>query len=268
MWKSSHAFGEYRVKVCGDCGLGCLEGMLPEPEVLYRLGYFASNDCACGYAAYAELEPALRRTMGARLARIGRYMAERGRLLDVGCGLGGGLAVAEERGWVAEGLEVAAETVAWLRERGYRVHCGRIEQFAEREAYDCITMWDTLEHVTDPAAAVEACAGALRPGGILALTTGDRGSVCARVSGRRWHLYNIPEHRFFFTRAALLALLARARLKVLQVRHVGSWYPLNYLSERLERKYHIRVGVPKAWRRYQLYVNLYDIIELHARKAG
>lgn len=267
-WRASYVFGAYQVFVCARCGLGCLRGALPAPEELYGLGYYASDDPACGYAAYGKLGTAMRRTLAARLARIERYVPARGRLLDIGCGLGTALEVAAQRCWQAEGLEVAEETVAWLRDHGYAVRHGRAEALQAHDAFDCITMWDTLEHVTDADAAVCAAARALRPGGVLALTTGDRASVCARLSGRRWHLFNIPEHRFFFTATALRALCEKNALRIAELRRRGSWYPLSYLCERLQRKYGLRLPLPATCRAWSVYVNLFDIMEVHAIKRG
>lgn len=265
-WRASYRFGEYQLFICQNCGVGYLAGPLPAPESFYDPSYYASDDPERGYAAYAALVPGLRKTFSQRLARIERFLGRPGRLLDVGCGLGTALAVAHERGWHAEGLEVAPATVAWLRSHGYSVQEGRVEQLTASEAYDCITLWDTLEHVTDPLLAVQAVARALRPGGVLALTTGDRASLCAKLSGPRWHLFNIPEHRFFFTPPAVRMLLTRAGVRLLSLRHRGSWYPLRYLAERLERKYALRIPLPTAWRDALLFVNLFDIMEVHARK--
>lgn len=266
-WRASYVFDTYQVFVCTQCGLGCLRGTLPAPEVFYGQEYYASDDPSRGYAAYAQLAAAMRRTMAARLARIERYVPARGRLLDMGCGLGTALEVAAQRGWQAEGMEVAEATVAWLRERGYAAQCGRAEELQAHATFECITMWDTLEHVTDAGAAVHAAARALRPGGVLALTTGDRASVCARLSGRRWHLYNIPEHRFFFTAAALRALFVRNGLQIVELRRRGSWYPLRYLCERLQRKYGLTLPLPAACRAWSVYINLFDIMEVHAVKV-
>jgi len=239
---------------------------MPAPEGFYNMTYYASDDPQRGYGDYTALHTALQRTMTSRMRRIERYLPQRGRLLDVGCGMGAALRVAHQRGWQAAGTEIAPDVVTRLRAQDLDVRQARAEDLDERAAYDCITMWDALEHVCDVRAACAAAARALRPGGVLALTTGDRGSLCARLSGRAWHLYNIPEHRFFFTAASIRRLLARVGLQLVSLRRRGSWYPLQYLCERLERKYSARLPVPRRMAAVCVYVNLWDIMEVHARK--
>src|SRR5262249_52589140 len=159
------------------------------------------------------------RTSRCRLERIAglssTLISNSGRaqfLLDVGCGHGYFLDEARAAGWRVHGLEVSPYATQQARKRGLAGQCRPIEQvtLAPRgrtpvlselptAAFDCITMWDVIEHLRDPAGTIKTLAGALRPGGVLALSTGDLTSLCARLCGRNWHLLNLPEHLFFFS---------------------------------------------------------------------
>lgn len=267
-WRPSYVFGDFQVYVCGKCGLGCLRGPLPGPEELYGMNYYANEDPEHGYDDYAALLPALERSASSRMKRIERYLPERGRLLDVGCGLGAALRVALRRGWRAEGMEVTEDVVARLHADNLEARRGSAESLSAREEFDCVTMWDTLEHVGDAVGAVAATARALRPGGVFAFTTCDRESICARLSGRAWHLYYIPEHRFFFTERSLRIILSRAGLECLSLRRRGSWYSLEYICERLRRNYKVPVRLSGIIGGMSVYANLFDVIEVIARKPG
>jgi hypothetical protein len=114
---------------------------------------------------------------------------------------------------------------------------------------------------------VAEVARCVRPGARLALTTGDVGSLAARISGPRWHLYTIPEHLFFFSRESLRRLLAAHGFRVERMRAEGASYPLGYLVERL-RKTLLGNGAgrgrafPGAGR--VLRVNLFDVLLVEA----
>ena len=76
-------------------------------------------------------------------------------------------------------------------------------------------MWDVIEHLPDPRRTVEAAWERLRPGGLLALSTGDVGSMAARLHGRDWSLMTPPWHQFYFSRKTMRAAAQIGRLSAL-----------------------------------------------------
>jgi 2-polyprenyl-3-methyl-5-hydroxy-6-metoxy-1,4-benzoquinol methylase len=107
---------------------------------------------------------------------IARFMAgRRGRLLDVGCGLGYFVRrAAAVEGWSADGYEISPEAVAFARERlGLAtVHCGKVEasDFAPG-SFDIITLWDVIEHIPDPDPLLSYLCSLLTPDGLLCMHT-------------------------------------------------------------------------------------------------
>jgi 2-polyprenyl-6-hydroxyphenyl methylase/3-demethylubiquinone-9 3-methyltransferase len=99
----------------------------------------------------------------------------------VGCG--GGL-VAEplaRLGARVTGLDPAPENIAAARQHAegqgldiaYRA--GRVEDLAaEGATFDAVVCLEVIEHVPDPAAFLAVCAGLIRPGGLLLLSTLNR----------------------------------------------------------------------------------------------
>jgi SAM-dependent methyltransferase len=257
---------------CRACGLAWWEPPPgPSPESLYDADYFAAPNAARGYDDYASLETALRENFAHRLARLGAPRAG-ARLLDVGAAFGFGVAEARRAGWRAVGIEISAAAARCARtvtqSSVARAHALRAPFAAGR--FDAVTLWDVLEHLPDPHAAVAEAARLLAPGGRLALTTGDVGSLTARLSGARWHLYTLPEHLFFYGRRSLSLLLAQHGLEVERMRADASRYPLAYLVERLRKT--LLGGAPSSparWpgARLSVAVNLFDIVTVHAVKA-
>ncbi len=238
---------------------------------LYDASYFSDAGSAHGYDEYGDLERSLRSTFRRRLARI-RVPGPGARLLDVGAAYGFGVAEAARAGWTACGVEVSAAAARRAAALGdVAVADAGALPFAAA-SFDAVTMWDVLEHLPDPHAAVAEVARALRPGGSLVLTTGDVGSLAARVSGARWHLYTLPEHLFFYTRRSLRILLEAHGLRVEALRADASRYTLGYLVERLRKSLLGRgASGPARWpgAHWSVPVNLLDVVTAQAvRVAG
>ena len=73
------------------------------------------------------------------------------RLLDVGCHIGVMVELAQQRGWEAWGVEPSTWASEQARARGLHVVTGTLDG-AEIPAdyFDVVTMWDVIEHFTDP----------------------------------------------------------------------------------------------------------------------
>jgi SAM-dependent methyltransferase len=237
-----------------------------QAEHLYGAEYFQSRGAAVGYDDYSMLEAALRATFAARIRRIEAPRAG-ATMLDVGAAYGFAVAEATRQGWRAVGLDVSHAAALEARERtgaDMVVADAHWLPFAA-DAFDAVTLWDVVEHLPDPHQAVAEVCRVLRPGGRLVLSTGDVGSLVARLSGARWHLYTIPEHLFFFSRRSLRILLERHGLRVESIRARAGRYPIGYLWERI-RKTILKRAAPRppgswsALAKVCLPVNLWDVV--------
>jgi SAM-dependent methyltransferase len=107
--------------------------------------------------------------MEAIVARLGAVHPDRGRLLDIGTGVGILMHAASKDGWLVEGVEpseTAAERARKLT--GATVHSGLLEDVKlPEEYYDAVTIIDTLRSVPDPLAFLFSARRLIRPGGIL-----------------------------------------------------------------------------------------------------
>jgi SAM-dependent methyltransferase len=249
-----------------------------DPTAFYDRDYFQSDGAAKGYADYASLEIGVRRTARGRLRRIERLLPRetdrdsyRGhtplpsrRMLEIGCGTGLFLDEAGKAGWNCEGIEVSEYAAQVARDRGLRVTCAPIEELsAPQGTYECVALWDVIEHVRDPAGVLRLAADSVRPGGLLALSTGDVTSLCARLSGSVWHLFNLPEHVFFFSPMSLRLLLERAGCEVARVQREVNWVPVSYLWERLAKPLGLRPPrrFPAGW---LVPATLLDVVGIYA----
>ena len=90
-------------------------------------------------------------------------------LLDVGCYTGVFVEIAARHGWDAWGVEPSRWAMEQAQARGLHVVHGTLETADLPEAtFDVVTMWDVIEHLTDPRGALEQAYRLLRPGGLMA----------------------------------------------------------------------------------------------------
>ena len=229
---SRHETGRHGdLLACVECGT-VQQPLLPAGDELHELYRDMSDD------AYLGEEPGRRATAAHLLDLIGAQVAS-GRLLDVGCGHGLLLDEARSRGYETVGLELSRSAAGHAREAlGLDVHDQPVESFVDLDGFDVVVLADVIEHLDDPVAAVDRCAGLLRPGGVLCVVTPDPSSVTARLAGRRWWGF-VPAHACLLPRATLRELLSARGLVISAdvplVRSFSARRWVSGLAERLGR---------------------------------
>jgi len=144
------------------------------------------------------------------------------RLLDVGCGAGTLLNVANQAGWNAEGVELSVPTVDILRNQGLTVFPGELAQAKFPEAhFDVVTAAELIEHVPDPSSLIAEVSRVLRPGGVFWATTPHSHGASGRVLKLKWSIVSPPEHLHLFSVRGMAALLARHGFQRVKVKTEG-----------------------------------------------
>lgn len=154
-------------------------------------------------------------------------------LLDVGAYIGVFVEVATKAGWNAVGVEPSSWAVREAQKRHINVLNGTQEssQLQGRQ-FDVVTMWDVIEHVSDPAAELGKAFQLLKPGGWLAVHTMDIGSVTARLMGRRWP-WLMDMHLYYFSQKSLAQMMVKSGFDVISSGAQGRFLRLSYLATRL-----------------------------------
>lgn len=208
-----------RVVRCERCGLQFAE-RYPDLEAaeheIYPDGYFekAIAEAARRAAIYHEL-----------LAELEGRLGRKGRLLDVGCGEGALIRVALERGWQAEGTEIASAAIEFMRRTlPAPVHEGELDRLVLPEgAFDAVVLNHVLEHVRDPGATLRTVARLLAPGGLVRIEVPNVGSLSSELKNLQsrlgmkrtpWKHYSTGHHFWFFTPPTLRHTLETAGLAV------------------------------------------------------
>jgi SAM-dependent methyltransferase len=193
-------------------------------------------------------------------------------LLDVGAYTGVFVEIASQHGWDAWGVEPSRWAVQRARARGLHVVQGTLDT-ANLPAghFDVVTMWDVIEHLTDPRQALEDAHRLLTPNGLLVVHTIDIESVSARLMGPRWP-WLMEMHIYYFSRRTLRAMLDKCGFVVLSDKPQGRYLRLGYLMNRVGALVPL-LGRPAEWlvtrlglRGLAVPVNLGDLFTAYARK--
>ena len=235
----------YHVLKCLECGLVYTdyEPTQGELESLFGEGDF-QGDNAIGYLDVALCARQDRINFQRRLRKLAPYV-NKGRLLDLGCGPGTIYEMAG-REWEVWGVDISCYAMDQAKERGHRnLYCGDVLNMdLPEDSFDLILSWGFLELLSDPGSLLDKANRLLRKGGVLNIVTGDVGSSFARMCGKYWHIYNLPEILEFFSVATISKFLERSGFVVERAVHETNFYSLDYLIERLTRS----LGMP-IWRK-------------------
>jgi glycosyltransferase involved in cell wall biosynthesis/SAM-dependent methyltransferase len=228
---------DYRVVRCDNCGLVFLNPQPSDDELarIYGANYFLGSDSEAGRQAVAEIKGA---TASLYLSEIRRYRGPAsGRLLEIGCGDGDFLVLAEAEGWQVTGIEYSSAACDKTRKRlkTGEVLCGELKASELPAAsFDLCVISDVLEHVRAPLDFLSEIHRVLKPGGILFVATPSIDSWSARFMRQKWMEFK-AEHVTYFDRQTLQMALFRAGFRDVIVQ--PGWKILNfdYVRKHFER---------------------------------
>jgi SAM-dependent methyltransferase len=125
----------------------------------------------------------------------------KGRLLDVGCGLGHFVKVMQTRhpGWETHGCEISPVAARFAADEvgAENVRAGRVEDAGfPPESFDLVTLWDVFEHLKDPEPLLRHLHGLLRPDGALFLHTPNARIQVPKARLKRW-IYGMRPGRHY-----------------------------------------------------------------------
>jgi len=257
---------------CPACGFVTARLDAPvEARRLYEGDYFTGGE----YLDYLADEAFFKRNFRPRLNAV-RERCSGGRLLEIGAAYGFFMDLAREC-FDTIGFEVNPEAVRHARERlGLDV---RSSDFLTATAdsiggrVDVTVMWDVIEHLDRPEHFLAHVADLSKAGAHLYITTGDIGSLPARVRGRKWRMIHPPSHLHYFSRATLTRLLENTGFEVIDVRSVGVarslrqiLYSVLVLGLGMKRLYEAAARItPPTW---GFTLNTFDIMQVTARCAS
>ncbi|MBN1271859.1 MAG: class I SAM-dependent methyltransferase [Candidatus Aminicenantes bacterium] len=250
--------GTYHFVRCHQCGLMYLDPMPTSKELErhYPVDYIP-------YSKAIDDETNLLTRWDRRYGMYKRYRVvtqvagrEPGRVLDVGCATGNFLdAMRRYGGWQPVGVEPNRQASIYARERlGLEVFTGTLEEAGfEDNSFDVVTMWDVLEHVTDPQATLQEVARVLRIGGILVMSLPNPETWELGLFGSYWVGWDVPRHLHLFTCDVIARYLEETGFELVKTTSFCGRYHVFLLSldlwarERCPRWRKALMAVLKFW---------------------
>ncbi len=265
-----------RIVQCVSCGLIYTNPRLKQRFLkhLYSEEYFKNNNShVIGYADYVKDETNITKTFSKRLLEIERHVTK-GRILDVGSATGFFLNSARKNGWSVEGVEVSNFAANFAREKfDLQIYQGDITTLdLPKNSYDVITMWDVIEHVTNPIAVLKRLRMSLTDNGILVMTTPDAGSIPARLTKHKWVGYKLSdEHLTYFSKKTIENLFERAGFAMIDNHYVGKHVYFSLFINRVGMYSKLAGNLLNFFgkllpQNLSLYVSAFDIMCVYAKK--
>lgn len=211
---------------CRNCGLSYINPVLDEPDIL--MGYSEGAD-----EVFVSQNRARERTFKKCLKAIGAQNGQGKKILDIGTAAGAFLHVARQKGWQVYGCEPNEWMCRWAKEHyGLDIVKGTVfDLFFEDSFFDVITLWDVLEHTSDPKQVLRRCFRLLKPRGLLIINYPDIGSWIARLMGRRW-VFLLSVHLFYFTKKTISSMFRETGFAALKFRPHFQYLKLDYIFQR------------------------------------
>lgn len=212
----------FRMVRCRTCGLLRSDPIVPADHLakLYAGSHFDESEV-----------PSLRRTYGRVLAELDRHGAGKDALLEIGSGTGFFLEEARAQGYrrtvgVEPSLEAAAE--ADRRPGVETVRDVMRPGLFPPGSFDVVCLFQTLDHLPDPASVLDECRRVLRPGGLVLAFNHDTSALSARLLGERSPIVDV-EHTYLYDPGTMRRLFESRGYEVRAVGPVRNLNSVRYL---------------------------------------
>jgi len=265
------------IVVCKKCGLAYVnprnEDRLEKGTDLKKPNRKQENTQI--WEPFIEEERWKKKDFADRLVIIKKYKAG-GKLLDVGCGIGFFLQVAQQDGFEVKGADPSFLVSNYARERlGLDVFTGTLmEMMSPKQSFDIITSLHVLEHVPSPSQFLAETRRILKDDGILVIEVPNMNNLLAKVIGFRFRsCFDCAQHYYYFTKKTLRLLLEKNGFEILKEKWVGRNMSVEWFIRTLERNNSIASKIAKSviaflkLGRKTIRINIGDKILVVARKT-
>ena len=228
----------FEIWVCEDCGL-LYTSPRPVPEKIgeyYKSeAYYSHQENKIGLIP--RIYESVKKVNLKHKVNLAIGGLEKGKLLDIGCGVGDFLQQIESKGWQCTGIE-PSEDAAKIAKKRIQATIYKPEEIDTLidETYDVITMWHVLEHVDDLRTEVEQLFRLLKKGGRLVIALPNYKSYDATYYQDKWAAYDVPRHLNHFDKQTIVNIFNTKGLKLIKINKL-KWdaYYISFMSEKYKQ---------------------------------
>ena len=165
---------------------------------------------------------------------IAAEKTRKGKILDIGCGVGDFLHTMEQQGWDCTGVEPSEDAKAIARKRIKAQLLSSEEQENLPEgSFDVITMWHVLEHVDALRWQIQQLYRLCKRGGKIVIALPNYRSYDGQYYKAEWAAYDVPRHLNHFDQKTLINLFEENEMKHVKTKKLywDAFY-ISYMSEK------------------------------------
>lgn len=167
----------FKIMKCNKCGLVFRNAVLSPQEIsqLYSSDYFNKEQ----EDYFLKNEEIKIKDFTKRIGEIEELYKTKGKLLDIGSGLGTFLNICQKRGWQAYGEDVSEYAASYVQEKlGLKVYEGKLSDLElPNNCFDIITLWDVIEHSENPSVLLKEIYRILKKDGLVVAQTAMEDSL-------------------------------------------------------------------------------------------
>lgn len=192
----------------------------PQPEEDRLSEYYKSED----YISHTDTKRNLlervyhlvrKISLKRKLKLINTFNSEGKTLLDIGCGTGDFLHVAQQDNWSVIGIEPndSARQIANSKTNNAVFNISHLEDLGEN-SFDVITLWHVLEHLPKLETHIQLFKHLLKPNGTLIIAVPNFKSYDAQLYKNYWAAYDVPRHLWHFSKPSIQKLFKNVGLEL------------------------------------------------------
>jgi 2-polyprenyl-3-methyl-5-hydroxy-6-metoxy-1,4-benzoquinol methylase len=162
-------------------------------------------------------------------------IAKGSKWLDVGCGTGALVEMANKMEYRAIGIDPSIALIEKGLAKGRPISCATLENFSlGDELFDVISLIDVIEHVNNPIAIMSLVSKHLKPNGFVCLSTPDASSIFARALKMKWWHVRVA-HIGYFDKKTLSLTFRKNGFEILRLFRPNWYFDSNYFVDRLSK---------------------------------